>query len=581
MVQISNVDKSYSSQVLFEGVNFAIGSNERIGVLGRNGYGKSTLFKMILGEEHPDNGTISIPKGYSIGHLSQRIQQTCTSVLQEACLGLPEEERATPYRAERILEGLGFDKSMMTLDPNALSGGYQLRLELTKLLLAEPNLLLLDEPTNYLDLPSVRWLQRELTSWAGELLLITHDREFMDSVSTHTIAINRRKIKKCDGGSRKMFELLAEEESIHEKTRENLTKRKQEIEAFAARFRAQASKAKMVQSRLRELDRLDIKEELREDPTLAFRFNNLEFTAKRIAEVTDLSFSYDSTLTLIENLSFTVEKDDRIGIIGKNGRGKSTLLRLLVGELSPSEGSLRYHDKVVHGYLGQSNVERLNDTLTVEDEISSSNPLLGRTAIRAICGAMMFGGSTAEKYVRVLSGGERNRVMLGKILAQPSNLIFLDEPTNHLDMESIDSLISAVQAFSGAVIFVTHSELMLRQLAKKLLVFTSKGIELFQGTYDEFCEQRGFDEEGALNTKPARLRDGRSSQETPKEKKRREREKKKLAARFEEISSEIKTLETKIQQASQARDTINLITFARQKEEFEAEQLKLLEVLEG
>jgi ATP-binding cassette subfamily F protein 3 len=579
MIQLSNIHKSYSSQVLFDGVSLTVGQGERVGVLGRNGHGKSTLFKMILGEDHPDSGTLSIPKSYSIGHLSQRIAQSQKSVLLEASLGLPEDERPTPYRAERILHGLGFDDAMLLRDPQSLSGGYQLRLELAKLLLAAPDLLLLDEPTNYLDLPSVRWIKGELQSWPGELMLISHDKDFMDSVTTHTIAIYRRKIKKVAGPTQKIRALLAEEEQIHERTRENLIKRKEEIESFAAKYRAQASKAKLVQSRLRELDRLDIQEELQDDPTLAFRFNYEECPAKRLGEAYNLSFSYNGGDLLIDNLSFPIERGERLGIIGKNGRGKSTLLRLLVGELESQEGSVRYHDRCAWGYLGQSNVERLNDTLTIEDEIQDSNPNLSRTAIRAICGAMMFGGDAAEKKVRVLSGGERNRVMLGKILAKPSNLIFLDEPTNHLDMESIDSLIAAIDRFEGGAVFVTHSEHMLRALAKKLIVFRSKDILYFHGTYDEFCEQVGFEDEES--NAPTTLKKGSQGKESNKNRRKKEREISKLQTRFEQISSELSELDKRIMQASNSRDAFGLIDLARKKDELEAEQMALLERMEG
>jgi ATP-binding cassette subfamily F protein 3 len=580
MLQVKDITKSFGSQVLFDGCSFSMVPRQRIGLLGRNGHGKSTLFRMILGEDHPDTGSIIVPRGYRVGHLSQHIDQTQPTVVAEAALGLPEEERDTPYRAERILEGLGFEEGQLQVSPQSLSGGYQLRLELAKLLLDEPNLLLLDEPTNYLDIVSVRWLQRELKAWKGEIILVSHDREFMDSLVTHTIAIHRRKLRICEGGTARMYAALAEDDEAYEKTRTNQLKRKDEIEAFAARYRAQASKAKLVQSRLKELDKLDIGEELSTDASLDFRFTQAEFPAKRLMEAADLKFGYSPEKLLFSGVSLTVERGDRIGIIGKNGRGKSTLLKVLVNELTPLSGNIRMHDKVEIGYFGQSNVDRLHDAMTVEDEIASENNQLSRTRVRGICGAMMFSGAMAEKKVRVLSGGERNRVMLGKILARPTNLLFLDEPTNHLDMDSIDSLMEAVLEFQGALLFVTHSEGMLRQLATKILAFSSTGVELFNGTYDEFCDQRGFEEEAFLPKEKKKQKGGNQGQSkiSPGIS---NSERKRLKQQFDRLDEVLQTNEREIERVSNGGDVHELMALIKFREEMEAEQMKLLEQLEG
>jgi ATP-binding cassette subfamily F protein 3 len=585
MISISNLAKGYSAQTLFDNVTLTISPGERIGVLGRNGHGKSTLFKLILGIEEPDGGTIAVPKDYSIGHLSQNITHSQPTVLAEAALCLPTEERMTPYRVERALFGLGFSAPMLQMSCSLLSGGYQLRLELAKLLVRAPNMLLLDEPTNYLDLPAIRWIKAELKSWPGELMLISHDKDFMDSITTHTLAIYRRKIRKIEGSSTKLRELIAQDEEIHQRTRKNLLKRKEEIEQFAAKYRAQASKSTLVQSRLKELDKLDIEEELTDDPVLQFSFNYLECPAKRLLEVRHLTFGYNSnTAPLISDLTFAVERGERLGIIGKNGRGKSTLLRLLVGELQSLQGELNFHDKCSVGYLGQSNVERLLPQLTVEEEIQQANPQLSKRIVRSICGAMMFSGMAAEKKINVLSGGERNRVMLGKIIAQQTNLIFLDEPTNHLDIESIDSLMNAIDEFDGAVVFVTHSEFMLKRLAKKLIIFRDNEIRYFPGTYEEFCDQIGFGDDETYNENSfssEKTRNGANHGLSNKQRRQKERERPKLSRQFDEVSTEIKVIEEAIQRANEKGDVFLLLNLTRQKDELEVRQLELLEKLEA
>jgi len=252
MLQVTNIEKSYGKQLLFDGVGFTVNPRERVGLVGRNGHGKSTLFRMILGEEHQDAGTITVPSGYTIGHLSQHIHFTENTVLGEACLALPpnEDHIDESYKAEAILHGLGFTNDDFDRHPSTLSGGYQVRLNLAKVLASEPNLLLLDEPTNYLDIVSVRWLTQFLRAWRNELIIITHDRDFMDSVTTHTMIIHRYKMRKVAGGTQKLYDQILMEEEIYEKTRQNDEKKRKEVEQFINRFRAQATKASAVQSRI-------------------------------------------------------------------------------------------------------------------------------------------------------------------------------------------------------------------------------------------------------------------------------------------------------------------------------------------
>ena len=422
MIQVNNLDKYYGRQVIFEKAGFTLNPGERVGLVGRNGHGKTTLFKMILGEDRPDSGCISIPNGYKIGHLSQHISFTENTVLKEACLSLPENEDGIDetYKAETILMGLGFALEDLTLNPMDLSGGYQVRLNLAKVLVSDPNLLLLDEPTNYLDIVSLRWLTKFLRNWKKELIIITHDRDFMDGVTTHTMAIHRCKMRKEAGPTDKVYQQLLMEEEIHEKSRVNDDKKRKETEDFINRFRAKASKASAVQSRIKALQKKDRLEKLTEIKDLDFAFKSASFTGKVLMEVNDLSFSFDNdSAPLIDGLTFSVGKKDRIAIIGKNGKGKTTLLNLLAKELKTETGSVSHHVQLQTAYFGQTNINRLTLHKTIEEEIMDVHPDVGRGAARKICGIMMFPGDHALKKISVLSGGEKSRVLLRQAACQP------------------------------------------------------------------------------------------------------------------------------------------------------------------
>jgi ATP-binding cassette subfamily F protein 3 len=524
MMQVNNLDKYYGRQVIFEKAGFTLNPGERVGLVGRNGHGKTTLFKMILGQEHPDSGCISIPNGYRIGHLSQHISFSENTVLKEACLSLPDNEDGIDetYKAEIILTGLGFALEDLTLDPMDLSGGYQVRLNLAKALVSDPNLLLLDEPTNYLDILSLRWLTQFLRNWKKELIIITHDRAFMDGVTTHTMAIHRCKMRKEAGPTEKVYQQLLMEEEIHEKTRVNDDKKRKETEDFINRFRAKATKARAVQSRIKALEKKERLEKLTEIKDLDFSFRSASFTGKVLMDVKDLSFSFDDdSAPLIDGLTFSVGKKDRIAIIGKNGKGKTTLLNLLAKELTPKKGSVIHHDQLQTAYFGQTNINRLHLQKTVEEEIMDVHPDVGRGAARKICGIMMFPGDHALKKIGVLSGGEKSRVLLGKLLVSPSNMLMLDEPTNHLDMESNDSLVEAIDEFNGAAIIVTHSEMMLHALATRLIVFDDGKVTLFEGTYRDFLDRVGWKSENESGV--PRVKKSGKSNSVNKKQLRRER----------------------------------------------------------
>ena len=483
MIKVVNLEKSFGKQVLFDDISFNINPGERIGLTGRNGHGKTTLIRMIIGEEHIDSGEIVIPKNYKIGYVSQHIAFKEKSVIEEGCIGLPEWDKDNKWKVEKILFGLGFASDDMLRDPLEFSGGYQVRLNLTKTLVSEPDMLLLDEPTNFLDIISIRWLESFLRQWKGELILITHDRSFMDSIITHTVGIHRQKIRKIEGRTDKLYEQILKEEEIYEKTRINDEKKRKEVELFVSRFRAKARLAGLVQSRVKALEKRQLSDKLEKIKDLEFSFNYKPFNAKTLMTVEDISFSYNIDTQIVKDFNLTIRSDDRICVIGKNGRGKTTLIKLLAGELMADSGNISMHANTKAGYFAQLNVINLNDNFTVEEEIAASG--CEKQTARNIAGAMMFEGDDALKKIALLSGGEKSRVLLGKILAAPSNLIFLDEPTNHLDMESCDALMLAIDSFPGALVMVTHNEMFLHTLANRFIVFQKSGITLFEGTYSD------------------------------------------------------------------------------------------------
>lgn len=495
MIQFDAVSLSFSGEPLFEGVSFTLQQGERCGFVGRNGSGKSTLLRLIVGEMEPDRGSISIPKDYRIGYLQQHIHFTQPTLLEEAALGLPEDEKDLLYKAETILFGLGFTEPDLEKPPGDFSGGYHLRLHLAKVLVSQPDCLLLDEPTNYLDILSIRWLEQFLKKWKGEFLLISHDREFMDSVSTHTMGIHRGKIRKIRGSSIDFFNQILLEEEVHEKTRVKIEKKQAHAMRFVERFGAKATKAAQAQSRLKMIEREPVLEQLNALWNLSFHFHEAPFPGRKMLEAKNLHFSFTDK-PLIRDFSLSIEKGQRVAIIGKNGRGKSTLLRLLTRDLAPEQGTLELSDNTRIGYFGQTHISRLNPEHTIEEELSLANPLLSFTEIKGIAGTMLFSGDLSAKKIGVLSGGEKSRVLLGKILAKPCNLLLLDEPTHHLDIESIEALIDALEDFSGSVVIVTHTELILRRLKlDQIIICEEANQKLFLGDYDLFLDKMGWEEE--------------------------------------------------------------------------------------
>ena len=571
MIRAENLSKSFGGRVLFDRVAFSLNSRERLGLVGRNGHGKTTLFRIIAGEELPDEGGLIIPKHYRIGYVRQTLEFTRPTILEEAMTALPPQEIGHHWKAEKILTGLGFSIADMDRPPAEFSGGYQVRLNLAKALVSEPDLLLLDEPTNFLDITSIRWVERFLVAWPRELMVITHDRSFMDKVVTHVMGIHRQKVRKIAGATDTYYGQIAQDEEVYEKTRLNDERRRKEVELFITRFRAKARLAGLVQSRVKTLQKMEKRDKLEKLRDLEFSFREKPLPGKSALQARHVGFAYQPDQPLIADLSITVTAGERIGIVGPNGKGKTTLLAILSGALAPQEGEVQYHPAIQKGFFEQTNVSHLIPNRTVEEEILYSDPGVDRQLARDICGAMLFSGDEALKKIAVLSGGEKSRVLLGQIIAAPVNLLLLDEPTNHLDLESCDALLAALDAFEGALILVTHNEMFLHALAERLIVFRENGVEVFDGSYQEFLDKGGWQDEKptakpemesagapAENAKAARKEVRRRRSEIAARRSRTlkpiEDEMKRLEHAIERQDAEMATLTQAMQAASESRD---------------------------
>ncbi len=598
MLEIRNLHKSYGGQGLFEYSSVLIEKGERVGLVGLNGHGKSTLFKIILGDEEADSGDVIIPRHFRVGHLSQHLEFKRDTVLAEACEGLEAHEDGylESHLAEATLHGLGFSIQQFSMAPEELSGGFQVRLNLAKCLLGDPDLLLLDEPNNYLDIVSLRWLRGFLRNWRNTLILITHDRDFMDSVTTHTVSIHRRQLRKFSGNTEKVFTQIELEEELHEKTRVNEARKLKQEMRFVERFRAKARRASQVQSRLKQIQKRSQFDKLEEIPTLDFNFTSAQFNGKWMVELERVAFGYEEDANLFEDLELTIAAGDRLGIIGPNGRGKSTLLRCIAGELTPRSGQIKLHVNQQTAFFGQSNVDRLRKGKTVEEEIQDVRVDMSRTEARGICGLMMFEGDLAEKKIDVLSGGERARVLLGKVLATPANLLLLDEPTNHLDLPSTEALTDAMQTFSGTIALVTHSEQILHRVCNRLVVFDGDRVRVHEGSYRDFLDRIGWQEESGRapqkddsSSAPAKKRVNRKDLRRERAALIAERSKllKPLSAEIErcekritELEVEIRELSEKLIEASNSQDSAQITMLSSDLHQARKEEERCFESLE-
>ncbi len=568
MLFCKNLTKSFGSQTLFSEADFQLNSGERVGIVGRNGSGKSTLFRLILGEDSVDEGTISFPDTYTIGGLDQHLKFEKPTIVEEVSQSLSKSQEHEIWKAEKLLSGLGFAPTDFNKPASDFSGGFQIRVKLAQLLLSEPNCLLLDEPTNYLDIVTIRWLERFFKSWSGELICISHDQAFLERICTHTMAVHRQKFKKVKGTPKKCFTQIAQEEALHERTRLNDEKSKAKQEKFIREFRAGARSAGLVQSRIKMLEKKETLKALPPIPPIKFHFSEAEFTGAKLCEAHNLQFGYESGQDLLKRLSLEIFPGDRIGIIGANGKGKTTLLRILNQELPPNAGTLKTHPNTHTGYMGQSNIDRLEPGKNIVEELQSLHGVEPQEA-RSIAGNLLFSGDLAYKPIKVLSGGEKARVNLGKVLLTPVNLLLLDEPTNHLDYESIQAFIDAVKTFEGGTVFVSHNEAFLEAVADKLIVFDENEVFFYPNDYQTFLAEKGFQSEvEQLSTREKSIKHRSDKSEDYNKKKERERLLRPLNKKLNEIENKI----LKIEEA-QKQNVENFKTAERQGNRLKMETL--------
>ncbi len=540
MISLSRISKQYGRQLVFVDASFQLNPGERAGLVGPNGSGKTTLFRMIVGEESADDGDVSVPKKMTIGYFRQDIEEMSgRSVLDEAIAGsgrlgdlhhelealqnaMSDPERMDEMdaildrfghvqedyshlggyeleaRAREVLHGLGFEDDRIDGDVGALSGGWKMRVAMAKVLLGRPDVLLMDEPTNHLDIESIIWLEDFLKRYNGSLLMTSHDREFMNRVVTKIVEIDEGDLITYSGD----FEFYERERAIRETNREAAYARQQSMLAkeqrFIDRFAAHAAKAAQVQSRVKALDKIEKLEPPKKRKTMKFDFRKPPRSGDDVAMLNGVSKAYGKR-TIYDGFDFLVRRGERWCVMGKNGAGKSTLLKMVSGSLEPDAGSLRLGASLKMGYFSQQAFDLLDPNLTVWEQIQKDFPLESIGTLRSLLGAFQFSGDEVEKKVRALSGGERSRLVLARMLLDPPNFLVLDEPTNHLDLATKEMLVEALHDFEGTMLFVSHDRMFLRGLSNRVLELPEErgaAPRVFGGSYVEYVNASGHEAPG-------------------------------------------------------------------------------------
>ncbi|HEX4665951.1 MAG TPA: ATP-binding cassette domain-containing protein, partial [Chthoniobacterales bacterium] len=506
MLTVSQVSKSFAGRVLFQDVSLQVNRGDRVGLVGPNGVGKSTLFSLILDEASPDSGTISLEKNATIGYLPQETAAAGEeSVLELAC-GKSHQQLEDEHdweiepKAKRILAGLAFRESDFDRAASALSGGWIMRAHLARLLVQEPDLLLLDEPTNHLDLDSLVWFQNYLQSYPGAILMISHDREFLNALVGSIVEIAHTKLVRYRGNWDSYLEQKAAREEQQLAAYKNQQKEIESLQRFADRFRAKASKASQAQSKLKQIDRMEkIAAPVAQAKTIKFQFPQPPRSGLRVITLKDVRHAYGE-LVVYRQLKFEAERGQRTVLVGPNGAGKSTLLKLLAGVLPVQQGERVLGHNVRVGYFSQHRVEMLNVRHTVlESVLDVPEPVSEQTA-RTVLGSFLFRGDDVFKTVGVLSGGEKSRLALVKLLLYPPNLLLMDEPTTHLDVGSIDALIGALRQYEGTLIFISHDVHFIRAIAQSVLHINAGQLTTYAGDYQYYLDKTQAGSERAALT---------------------------------------------------------------------------------
>jgi ATPase subunit of ABC transporter with duplicated ATPase domains len=537
MIRLENISKSNSHQILFIEASAALLKGEKIGLVGPNGAGKTTLFRMITGQDEPDEGQVSVDRGLTIGYFNQDVGDMSgrTAVAEvmngagpvsEVAAELAELEHAMADpdrmdemeeiierygevqhryeeldgyalegRAREVLAGLSFSQEMMDGDVGALSGGWKMRVALARILLMRPDAMLLDEPSNHLDLESLIWLEEFLKGYEGALMMTSHDREFMNRIVS--------KIVEIDGGSLTTYsgdyEFYEAQRAQNEKQQQAQFERQQAMLAkeiqFIERFKARASHAAQVQSRVKKLEKIDRVEPPKRRQTVSFEFPPAPRSGEDVVSLKNVHKSYGAR-KIYEGLDFQVRRKERWCVMGVNGAGKSTLLKLIADSTQPDQGEVALGGSVKMGYFAQHAMEVLDGERTVFQSLEDSFPQAGQGSLRALAGCFGFSGDDVEKKCRVLSGGEKARLVMAKMLFDPPNFLVLDEPTNHLDMATKEMLIVALSQYEGAMLFVSHDRHFLAALSNRVLELTDEGVHQFGGGYTEYVARTGHEAPG-------------------------------------------------------------------------------------
>jgi ATPase subunit of ABC transporter with duplicated ATPase domains len=537
VISFSNISKQYGRQLLFVEANFQLNPGDKVGLVGPNGSGKTTLFRMIVGEESPEEGEVTVPRKLTVGYFRQDVEEMSgRTVLDEAIAGSGrlgdlhhelealQDAMSDPARADdldRILErfgevqeeydhlggyglesqarevlhGLGFEDSRIDGDVGALSGGWKMRVAMARVLLGRPDVLLMDEPTNHLDIESIIWLEGFLKSMPGALFMTSHDREFMNRIVTRIAEIDDGEITVYAGD----YEFYERERAIRDANREAAYARQQAMLAkeqrFIDRFAAHAAKAAQVQSRVKALDKIEKLELPKKRKLVEFDFRQPSRSGDKAVIIEDLHKAYGSHV-VYDGLSMTIQRGERWAVMGANGAGKTTLLRMIAGALEPDAGQVRIGASVQMGYFAQQALQLLDPDRTVWEQMLNDFSGESVGTLRGLLGAFQFSGDEVEKKIRSLSGGERSRLVLARMLMYPPNLLVLDEPTNHLDLATKDMLINALKDFEGTMIFVSHDRSFLRGLSTRVLELSGAEPLLFPGSYVEYVARTGHEAPG-------------------------------------------------------------------------------------
>jgi ATPase subunit of ABC transporter with duplicated ATPase domains len=537
MIRLDNVSKQNGHQILFIEASAALHKGEKVGLVGPNGSGKTTLFRMINGEEVPDEGQVATDRGISIGYFSQDVgEMSGRSAVAEAMDGvgpvseigaelreleaaMSDPERADEMdaiierygevqhrfqeldgyslegRAREVLAGLSFSQEMMDGDVGALSGGWKMRVALARILLMKPDAMLLDEPSNHLDLESLIWLEAFLKNYDGMLLMTSHDREFMNRIVNKIVEIDGGTLTAYSGN----YEFYEQQRALNEKQQQAQFERQEAMLAkeikFIERFKARASHAAQVQSRIKKLDKIERVEPPKRRQTVAFDFLPAPRSGEDVVSLKNVHKGYGSR-TIYEGLDFMIRRKERWCVMGINGAGKSTLLKLIAGSTEPDNGTVAVGGSVKMGYFAQHAMDLLDGERTIFEELEYSFPQAGQGTLRALAGCFGFSGDDVEKKCRVLSGGEKARMVMAKMLFDPPNFLVLDEPTNHLDMATKEMLIKALSEYEGTMLFVSHDRHFLAALSNRVLELTPEGIHQYGGGYTEYVARTGQEAPG-------------------------------------------------------------------------------------